>query len=140
MKIKRSFPVCLALITLVASCGKPKEETKNTDPSKDSANMALYEEVMKIHDEVMPKMEDIMKMKQALKEEIKNTPDMVEARRKEIDSILSRLDVASKSMMNWMHEFSPPDSATNEEYKKFLEDQLEKVKVVKENILGVVKD
>jgi len=102
--------------------------------------MALYEEVMKIHDEVMPKMEDIMKMKQALKEEIKNTPDMVEARRKEIDSILSRLDVASKSMMNWMHEFSPPDSATNEEYKKFLEDQLEKVKVVKENILGVVKD
>lgn len=138
--MKTHFLSILSLtVSLLVSCSHQKENSESNDPSQDPENQALYDSVMKIHDEVMPKMEDIHAMKRKLKEEIANTPNMIEERKKQIDSIIIRLDYASKSMMDWMHEFSPPDSVTKEEYKKYLEGQLEKVKKVKEDILGVVR-
>ena len=98
-------------------------------------NQELYDEVMKVHDEVMPKMNDIHKAKQQLKNEITNTPDITEARKTELETIIVKLDSASEGMMVWMREFNPPpDSKGVEQARDYLKNEKEKVEKVKKDI------
>jgi hypothetical protein len=106
-----------------------------------SENQMLYNEVMKVHDEVMPKLEDIYKKKEALKNKIASTPNMPDAEKKKIEVRISQLDSAAESMMVWMREFNPlPDSTGEEKAREYLENQMERVKTVRENILNALKD
>ncbi len=90
---------------------------------------------MKVHDEVMPRMNDLYKMKEELKNQITNTPGMVEEKKKEIEGTIAKIDSASESMMVWMRNFNPlPDSLGEEQAREYLENEMEKVKKVKEDI------
>ena len=125
------------LITL--SCGKPAGQVENDEPEEEMAedpNQALYEQVMEIHDEVMPKMEDIYKIKSQLQEQIANSPDMVVGKREKIEKMIKELDSANNLMMDWMHQFNPlPDSADEQESRAYLESQMQKIRAVKEGML-----
>lgn len=136
--------VILSVITL--SCGQKshdhdEHEHGAGDPVEESGNQALYDEVMKVHDEVMPKMDDIYKIKEELKNQIANTPNMVEDKKKEIEASISKLDSASEGMMIWMRNFNPlPDSLGEQQAKEYLENEMEKVKKVKEDVLEALED
>jgi hypothetical protein len=105
-----------------------------------SENQMLYNEVMKIHDEVMPKMEDMHKRKQALKKKLEE-PNVSADQKKQIQTRINQLDSAGESMMVWMREFNPiPDSAGEEKAREYLENEMERVKKVRENILTALKD
>lgn len=126
-------------LTLLSSCGKQAENADHKHEAGTDGNDQLYNEVMKIHDEVMPKMNDLYKMKEELKKQIADSPDMVDEKRKEIEDRIAKLEEASKSMMVWMREFSPPaDSLGEAVVKEYLEGQLEAVKKVRENIQAVM--
>jgi hypothetical protein len=109
------------------------EQTQDEGP-----NQALYNQMMDVHDEVMPKMDDIMKLKRELQEQIANTPDMVVERKQELERVISNLDSASNSMMSWMHrihEFDPlADSVDQEKAREYLESEMEEIRKVKELI------
>ena len=127
-----------SLIVFVWGCGqKSHEHDQHTDESLDhNGNQALYDEVMKVHDEVMPKMNDIYKLKEELKNRIANEQALTDEQKKEIESTIIQLDSASESMMVWMREFNPvPDSVGEEKAREYLENEMERVKKVKENIL-----
>jgi hypothetical protein len=134
--------ICIALT--ITSC-KEKTHEHHHDEASDamnvSGNEALYNEVMKIHDEVMPKLEDIHRKKEELNNTIASTPNMKEDQKQVIQGKIARLDSASESMMDWMHQFNPlPDSTGEEKAKEYLENQMEKVKKVRENIESALKD
>ncbi len=132
MKTFYSLILALALV----ACGKNADQHDHESNSTDSPNQALYDQVMDIHDEVMPKMDDIMKLKRQLQEEIANTPDMVVERKAQLEQIISNLDSASYAMMDWMHKFNPlPDSVDQEKAREYLESEMEKVKKVKTQML-----
>jgi len=141
MKTSLTSFVIFALCVITLSCGQKSHEHDDHqhgdgDAVEESGNQALYDEVMKVHDEVMPKMDDIYKMKEELKNQIANTPDMVEDRKKEIEAAISKLDSASEGMMVWMRNFNPlPDSLGEEQAKEYLENEMEKVKKVKDDVL-----
>jgi hypothetical protein len=131
----------LSLIIVVAlwSCGnKSKEhehghEHEGTDVV--SGNQELYNEVMKIHDEVMPKMDDIRAFKSKLKERLDKSQDLTQTERIQIDAMIAKLDSAGEGMMIWMREFRPlPDSLGEEKAREYLENEMERVKRVRENI------
>ena len=127
----------LSIIVINTSCGSKTEHTHQ----EASTNDALYDEVMKIHDEVMPKMNDLYKMKEALKKQLSETPDLSDDKRKELETEIAKLEEASKSMMVWMREFNPPaDSLGEEVVRQYLEGQLEAVKKVKESIQQVLPE
>jgi hypothetical protein len=136
------------LIVLIAAwgCKEKSHDHSEHDPEAADAvdiseNQVLYNEVMKIHDEVMPKLEDIHKKKEALKNQIASTPNMPEAEKKQIEAKILQLDSAAESMMVWMREFNPlPDSTGEEKAREYLENQMEKVKTVRENILRALKE
>ena len=145
--MRTSIPkyLLLATLALLWSCGQKSgsegHEHDGNHDAEEGGNQALYDEVMKIHDEVMPKMDDIYKLKEQLKDKIANTPDMVEEKKQEIEGIISRLDSASEGMMVWMRNFNPlPDSTGEQEARDYLESEMEKIKKVGEDVRKALEE
>jgi hypothetical protein len=118
----------------VMACSKPTSHHETDDTmGEDNPNQALYDQVMDIHDEVMPSMGEIARLKRELNEEIKNSPDMVAEKKAELEMVISNLDSASNAMMDWMHTFNPlPDSIDQETAREYLETEMEKIKKVRD--------
>lgn len=131
----KNFLIITSLLVLIA-CGKSSEHEEHGmdgDADTDSPNQALYNQVMDIHDEVMPKMEDIYKLKKGFLEDIANSPDMPADKKKELQSLISALDSANNAMMDWMHHFNPrPDSTDQEAAREYLETEMERIKKVRD--------
>lgn len=129
----------LIIATAIVSCQKSTDHSHHDDmgdTESDSTNTILYNQVMDIHDEVMPKMEDLYNMKKDLqgKLETASADDKVK-----LEQRIAKIDSASSLMMDWMHEFDPPaDTADQEQARAYLEGEMEKVKRVKEAIDGVL--
>jgi thioesterase domain-containing protein len=136
--MKTQFGILLLLLTLTA-CEKGQQKTSEVEET-DSPNQVLYDQVMDVHDEVMPKMDEIMKLKRELQEQIANTPDMVVERKQQLEKMISNLDSASTAMMNWMHEFNPlPDSTDQEKAREYLESEMERIRNVKTLMLETIE-
>lgn len=139
--LMKSLPLIVLLgIFFIQSCTKSGDHSNmnhdGNQTQEEGPNQALYNQMMDIHDEVMPKMDDIMKLKRALQDEIANTPEMVAERKQELENVIYTLDSANNSMMNWMHrihEFDPlADSVDQEKAREYLESEMEEIKKVKE--------
>jgi hypothetical protein len=131
----KSITIFLFAFILLAACGKTAEHSDHDSAEADgeSPNEALYNQVMDVHDEVMPRMEDIYTLKKNLQEQIANTPNMVVERKQQLEAIISNLDSANNAMMDWMHKFEPlPDSVDQEKAREYLESEIERIKKVKE--------
>jgi hypothetical protein len=99
----------------------------------------LYDQVMDIHDEVMPKMNDLYKIKKQLQDSITNTPNMPGETKEEFQTTILLLDSASTSMMVWMREFNPPDQKDKEAFKKYMESELVRVKKMREDVMKALE-
>ncbi len=136
----------MGLLVIVWSCGQKSNDQEphdhsHHDETEEHGNQGLYEDVMKVHDEVMPKMNDIYKLKEELNKEIADAPEMLEEKRKAIEAMILQLDSASESMMVWMRNFNPlPDSLGEEKARKYLEEQKIKVEKVKEDMLQAIEE
>ena len=101
-----------------------------TDRSKQ-----LYDEVMAIHDDAMPKMDNIYRTKQALKKKISGTPDIGEQEKKNIEQVIVSLDSASDAMMDWMHAFTPPDDSIDKDMAiAYLEQEKQNITKVRDRM------
>jgi len=124
---------------LLVGCGKSGQH-ENHDQDDDSANnpnQALYDQVMDIHDEVMPKSDEIYNLKKEIKDKLTSTPDLSSDKKEKLNQIVAELDSADHSMMDWMHKFKPlPDSANQELAREYLENEMERIKIVRELING----
>ena len=129
--------ITLLLTIALVSCSGNKDRNAS-DAVTDDPNQALYNQVMDIHDEVMPKMDDIMRLKRELKEKVENSPDLVEEQKKQLEQKILLLDSAGHAMMNWMSSFKPEDYK-GEELREYLESEMERVKKVKETMLEAIE-
>src|SRR5688572_1006614 len=117
------FPL-LTILFALSGCGQKSNDHGHEHHKQDekSPNQSLYDEVMKVHDEVMPKMDDIYKLKEKLKKQLTDAPTMVEEKKKDVEKTILQLDSASEGMMVWMRNFNPiPDSLGEEKARKYLE-------------------
>jgi len=132
MKIKI---VALFLLLAVASCKKEKKIEKETTTQ--------MEEVMMIHDEVMPKMGKLSKLVAELKAKVDTT-----TAGKEYEVAMKDLQEANKSMMDWMMGFGErfdsdeilEGKALSTEKQEWLNEEEEKVKALKEQINSSIKN
>ena len=115
-----------------------KDEKKSTEMEADISKM---EEVMAIHDEVMPEMSTIGK----LVAELKPRADSTEMGQK-YDRAMKDLQDAHKAMMDWMRGFGDrfdSDEILNgkeltDQKKIWLEEEEEKVKALREQIYNSI--
>lgn len=134
----------LCALVLIISCAKKDQP----DEAK-----ALYDESMRSHDEIMPRMDKLFGLKQKLIHRIDSLKADSTARATTIQECLTALDKlarADKGMMDWMHTVKDVASAdssfsahthgsnhtmdrtfTEEEMLTLLRQQREKIKEVK---------
>ena len=123
-------------VLILAACGKSGhqghiEEVKTTD----NPNQALYDQVMDVHNEVMPKSDQLYQLKKELQNKVAQTPALSEEKKKQLRQLIAALDSADRSMMDWMHKFKPlPDTANQELAREYLENEMEKIKKVRDLI------
>ncbi|MBP6680579.1 MAG: hypothetical protein KA166_05270, partial [Saprospiraceae bacterium] len=128
---------------LLLSC-KPSTDAGNTS-SEDSANdlKALEDQVMAIHDEVMPKMADITKLTaelRAIKATIKENPDGKMVSPDGLEELMGSLKLAEQGMWDWMKAYSDTKPTIKEDQlKSFYKSQLETVTKVKQDMLGSIE-
>ncbi|WP_136466680.1 hypothetical protein [Flagellimonas onchidii] len=122
----------LSLIVLVLFLSYSCKDKKKTEEGP-----SQIEQVMAIHDEVMPKMGKLGKLVGELKGKIDTTDTS-----KEYADAMKDLQEASRAMMDWMRDFGirfDPDEILNgkeltEEKQKWLDEEEVKVKALKEQI------
>ena len=122
------------------SCNKSGRDATASDPVDDESNQALYEQVMNIHDEVMPKMDDLYRLKKQLQDQMAANPSLPEEEKQAMGQTIQQLDSANTSMMVWMRQFDPPkDSSNQEALREYLETQLELVKKMREDVMQALE-
>ncbi|MGB5356728.1 MAG: hypothetical protein WBN11_08535 [Eudoraea sp.] len=132
--IRSKFFLFILFLTFISAC---KDSPQKSDtPSQ-------MKEVMAIHDEVMPKMGDISKLVATLKSKVDTTESG-----KEYEKAMIDLQNAHKEMMDWMRGFGDRfnsdeilnDAALSPEKLKWLEEEEQKIKKVKEDINSSIKN
>ncbi len=132
----------LTFLLFAVACTQKSEHAHHNpgNDTSDNPNQVLYNEVMDIHDEVMPKMEDLYNLKKDLTDKIASTPTMVAEERQQLEQRIAHIDSVSDLMMVWMRQFNPlPDSADHEAARAYLESEMEKIKKVREAMLSTLE-
>ncbi|QLG45618.1 protein kinase family protein [Costertonia aggregata] len=119
-----------ALLTLTILFSCKEEEKKTSEPTQ-------MEQVMAVHDEVMPKMGTIGKLVGELKSKVDTT-----AAGREYEQAMRDLQKANQSMMDWMQSFGNrfdseeilEGKELTEQKQKWLDEEEENVKALKEEI------
>lgn len=124
--MKKILLICLVL---AAACSQTKkEDTKG-----------LKDQVMEVHDAVMPKMGELrMTEKQLLVMADSVAGDTAAAAR--YRELAVAVSSANKSMMTWMHGFDPDFAGSEEEVKAYLEGQLKEIEEVKRLMLSSLEE
>lgn len=115
------YLLLLTLFFLVA-CG----------PSQEEELQLLKDEVLTIHDEIMPKMSELRRTRKDLlflaDSLMESNPD----RAAMLTTVADEIGKANESMMEWMRAYKPDFKGTDEEIRQYLESQkvtIQKVKV-----------
>ena len=120
--------IFLCLITSFLGCESEKKDQ----------NQELKNEVIAIHDEVMPLMGDLKSLKKKIDEKTQNVSqsdpeNLIEIQK--LEMLSDELDSAFNGMFVWMRQFqSTYDNMAEEEVKAYLLDQKEKVEKVNNDI------
>lgn len=130
---KKYFLIPLILLTAIACSQKKQQENAESREKRQQ----LYEDVMAVHDEAMPYMQDIRNYKNTIAKKIdsisKSGANVSEANA--LNRLAGELDAADKAMMNWMHSFgegyAQMDDSTAVAY---LEDQKARATAVKKEM------
>ena len=116
----RNYRIVLGLLLTAICCMFSCKHSSNPE------RQAIYDQVMEIHDEVMPEMSTINKLERQLKKKLETMESQ--------DSIImvkgtvKRLGEAGEGMMDWMHQLKVPGSEVpDEEAIDYLKE--EKIKI-----------
>ena len=123
--MKVSKYLTILIVVFLASCTGEKQsaELKN-----------MYDEVMVIHDEVMPKMRNINQAKKKLRR-IDDYED-----HQEVVEMIRRLDDADEAMMSWMADFKKPDATDEEAAKAYYAEQKKEIEAVRDLMLSAIEE
>jgi hypothetical protein len=103
----------------------------------------LYEEVLTIHDEVMPEMSKLTQLQN-------QTTELLQQRRaetpvdtdklKETNQVLGQLNRAESAMWDWMHGFGALDSIPADKKQSFLMEQKLSAENMRDLVLNSIKE
>lgn len=122
------FVLSMLFFALLFSCGSEKDE-----------NEVLKEQVIAIHDEVMPEIGYLKSQQTKLTEKANSLENQASetSYREELNSAARSCESAYDNMFVWMRQFkSEYDDMSEEETRAYLQEQLQMVEKVKVDILS----
>ena len=133
------FLLTLMIFGTLSACGNSAADqaAKEREAENIKAEEQKWDQVMTIHDEVMPLMSDINKAVKTLKENI--SEETTEEQKEQIISTIGKLEAADEGMFSWManvRQIEPlRDSMNHQEIMDYLEKEMVAVTKVKVDIL-----
>jgi hypothetical protein len=128
------FLIALLLAFSLFSCNKQTSAAENKKAPGEVE--ALKQEVMRVHDETMPRIGTLMNLKKRLKDELAQT-DTTDGGNKEKALLLAikQLEEADEAMMQWMRTYDEPDQTVGKaKALEYLELKKEEIYMVKEKM------
>lgn len=123
--------IAIVCIPFLFSCSGGAEESQNAEQQK------LWDEMMAIHDEIMPAMGEIFKYSKELQTHLDST-EVETALQSEIEATIEQLNQADDGMMDWMAALKQPselkESMNHKEIMEYLKTEHEKIEVVKQQM------
>lgn len=112
--------------------------------SPEDKEKALQEDVIEIHDEAMPLMDELMRQKRRIQFRIDSLRISGEANEEQIEELqknIRELRRADSAMMNWMRQFNalPADTVTHEDRIKYLKKEKSRIKKVHEMMVNAIE-
>ena len=144
MNVRNIF--CFIVFGLLYSCGSTaRDEETSVELSPEQIKVQqLQQEVLALHDEVMPHMGHLVSLKEkmnAKNQQLKRSGDE-DAGDKVIlnDMIITNLDQAHEGMMQWMRAFEPTDIQEDTDSSiKYLEQEKQKMLLIQEQVNNAIK-
>ncbi len=143
MKIQLLSATLLA-VTLVFSCqNQPKDNAQDEPYSKEELAIqdALWDQVMALHDEVMPEMSTINQLTQDLTPFLESET-MEKPLLEKVNNTLKALEAGEESMFTWMNELQQLGALRNgkshEDIVNYLNGELNKMTTVKEKMTSSI--
>ena len=106
-------------------------EKKSDDNKEQTQADYLHKEVIRVHDEIMPRMKEISELQTTIKEKIDSLGDLESKPDNLIEELKMRklgLDACASSMMKWMKNYREPgDDISEAEAMKYLEEEKKKI-------------
>ncbi len=128
--------ILLALVALAGLSACANDKAQETDQQK------LWDEMMVVHDEVMPKMSDINALSKQMEAALSDTT-LTEELRDAARKSLYDLQAADKAMWDWMYGIQQlPDLRTSkkhEEILQYLQEETTKITEVKSSMLASIE-
>ncbi len=130
----RIFLVCFGL-AVIFSCSAPQREANSNaepeveGPVPEMSNQDLKNEVIAVHDEVMPRHAELRSLGKSLRELAESSGDQAQ-----IDLYIAqanKADSAFQAMSVWMRQFEYDYEGSEEEEKQYFEGQLKQMNEVK---------
>lgn len=136
----------ITLILLTISCGNNANTTSDSNQSENTqaeTENQLWDEVMVIHDEVMPQMSAINKLTGKLKDQLQNNEELEEALKAKMEETLQDLQKADEGMWNWMHNLKQlgklRESLDHKGIVNYLNEEKTKITKVKGDMLSSIE-
>jgi len=120
------------MLFLFSSCNLNQAENSE----QEYALKKLDNEVMEIHDAVMPRMSEIGRLKRQMSEKLKENTDPQKA--EGIQQMIYQLGEADEAMMNWMGEFKRPDYSNFKNAKAVYQKEKVKITAVRDKMLTTI--
>src|SRR5699024_4413909 len=135
MKLIKTLFIAVIAFT-IASCGNTTKSEENTVATANSEQFyQLLDEVMDVHDEMMPQMGKLSELRQNLEE--KAGEDKMNAM--QYEEAAKDLEDAHKSMMDWMKDFGEVFPYKEDRLEGMNEDQIkERIELMKEQQTAVI--
>ncbi|MGK7390066.1 MAG: hypothetical protein ACNS60_06935 [Candidatus Cyclobacteriaceae bacterium M2_1C_046] len=143
-----SFITLFAFVLVCHSCNPPENQREEEEittelPPEERAEKILQEEVIAIHDEVMPRMDELMRLKEKLVVKMDSLQN-IEAEEQKMEDLkenIEQLKKADSAMMTWMRQFKPVrDTISHEERIEYLKHEKERIEKVREMMLRALED
>jgi predicted nucleic acid-binding Zn-ribbon protein len=134
MHIRNISPFLLIALLglLMLACGEKKDPV-----------VSLQQEVMAVHDEVMPKMGEIAQLEKSLRKERERLAQLEMPDSTQMEVLLEEITTlkrANEGMMDWMRNYEAPSPEQDQaESIAYLNDQMEKIEAVKTDMMESIE-
>ena len=130
MKIKILFFLLIGLV----SC-----QNSGPNPDELAAEQKAWDEMMVVHDEVMPKISEMNQVTREFKSIEENEPELFTTYRERILSNKQRLESAEEAMFSWMSSIEPleklRETKNHQEIISHLTEETSKIKKISNDML-----
>lgn len=145
------FFILILMVGLLSSCDDTQKTDKEDTPvltTEEKAENKRVEEVMKVHDDVMPKMANISRVRRQLKDYLENNPELDAEVVENINASVKNLDEADEGMMTWMADWADAQGEL-QKYKaakdhkavmSFLDIQMTGISKVRDDMLNSIEE